>query len=160
MYVNLGEALPSDRRHDNHRQLARPPDTLNSFYAAEQRFVSAGGFEARADFGEVGAHFHSDVIARQGPTVPYPGDWHGVDGVEEFFRAFTQCWSSLDLTEIRTFEGQTGVAVTMRMRATARETGKLLDTQVGHFFIIEDGLIRELNVFYLDPVQVKHVTLT
>jgi ketosteroid isomerase-like protein len=136
-----------------------PQETLHSFYDAEQRFVSAGGFEADADFSEVVSHFHPQVIARQGPTVPYAGDWHGHDGVEQFFRAFTQCWSSLALSEIRSFEGESGVAVTMRMEATARATGKPLDTLVGHFFIIDDGLIRELNVFYLDPVGVKQVTL-
>ena len=91
--------------------------------------------------------------------MPYPGDWVGIQGLENCFAAFTETWSSLKLTEIRYFEGETGVAVSMRMQATSRRTGKHLDTQVGHFFIFEDGLIREFNIFYLDPVQVREVTL-
>lgn len=134
-------------------------DKLNKFYDAEQRYVAAGGAPAGADFSEVGAHFHPDVVARQGPTVPYGGDWHGIEAIEKFFAQFTETWSSLELSDIRFFEGETGVAITMRMQATARTTGKQLDTLVGHFLIFEDGLIRDFNVFYLDPVQVKEVTL-
>ena len=133
-------------------------DLLHSFYAAEQRYVDAGGAPAGADFSEVAAHLHPSVVVRQGPTVPFAGDWHGIAAVEEFFAHFTDTWSSLELADVRSFEGQTGVAITMRMQATARRTGKLLDTQVGHFYVFEDGLIREINVFYLDPVGVKQVT--
>jgi ketosteroid isomerase-like protein len=134
-------------------------DTLNSFYAAEQRYVAAGGAKAHADFSEVAAHFHPEVVARQGPSVPYPGEWKGIDAIRKFFEVFTETWSTLELTEIKYFEGETGLAITLRMRATARSTGKRLDTLVGHFFTIEDRLIREINVFYLDPVQTKEVTL-
>jgi ketosteroid isomerase-like protein len=132
--------------------------TLNSFYEAEQRYVGAGGARSGADFSEMAAHLHPDVVARQGPTVPYPGDWHGVEGIERFFAVFTQTWSTLKLTEIQFFQGESGLAIQMRMQATAVATGKSLDTLVGHFLSFEDGLIREFNVFYQDPVQVLEAT--
>ena len=132
--------------------------TLNSFYEAEQRYVAAGGAKSGADFSEMAAHLHPDVVARQGPTVPYPGDWHGLDGIERFFAVFSETWSTLELSEIHYFQGETGLAIQMRMRATAVATGKSLDTLCGHFLIFEDGLIREFNVFYQDPVHVLQVT--
>jgi len=131
---------------------------LTSFYDAEQRYVAAGGAKAGADFSEMAAHLHPDIVARQGPTVPYPGDWHGVDGVQKFFAVFSETWSSLELTEMQYFEGGSGLAIQMHMRATAITTGKTLDTLVGHFLLFEGDLIREFNVFYLDPVQVWEVT--
>jgi len=132
---------------------------LNAFYDSEQRYVAAGGAPAGADFSELAAHLHADVVAHQGPTVPYPGDWHGAAGLERFFATFTDTWSSLLLTDTKYFEGESGVAVAMRMRATARATGKQLDTRVGHFFTFEDGLIRDIDVFYADPEHVRQVTL-
>lgn len=132
--------------------------TLMSFYDAEQRYVAAGGAKAGADFSEMAAHLHPDVVARQGPSVPYPGEWYGVDGMQQFFAVFTETWSGLDLGEIEYFEGNTGLAIQMRMQATAAATGKTLDTVVGHFLRFEEGLIREFNVYYLDPVQVRAVT--
>lgn len=131
---------------------------LDSFYDAEQRYVAAGGAKAGADFSEMAAHFHPDVVARQGPTVPYPGDWHGVTSIERFFAVFSETWSTLELTEIQYFEGESGLAIQMRMQATSVVTGKRLDTLVGHFLLFKDGLIREFNVFYQDPVQVLEAT--
>lgn len=136
----------------------RPIDVLHSFYETEQRYVAAGGAPAGADFTELGSHLHPEVVARQGPTVPWPGDWHGADGVERLFAEFTETWSTLELTDILHFDSDDGVAIHMRMRATARATGRLLDTRVGHFMMFRDGLISEINVFYLDPVGVMAVT--
>ncbi|GAA1018889.1 hypothetical protein Aple_025520 [Acrocarpospora pleiomorpha] len=144
----------NDPEASSHNRMA----TLNSFYDAEQRYVAAGGAKAGADFSEMAAHLHPEVIARQGPTVPYPGDWHGIAGIERFFAVFTETWSTLNLTEIQYFAGETGLAIQMRMQATSVATGKSLDTLVGHFLIFEDGLIREFNVFYHDPVQVREAT--
>lgn len=137
---------------------ARFADTLARFYEAEQRYVAAGGAKAGADFSEMTSFLHPDVVGRQGPTVPYPGDWHGPAGIEQFFAVFTETWSSLELSDIQYFEGETGLAIQMRMRATAVATGKSLDTMVGHFLTFEDGLIREFNVYYRDPVHVFEVT--
>ncbi|WP_433496963.1 nuclear transport factor 2 family protein [Sphaerimonospora sp. CA-214678] len=133
-------------------------DTLNAFYAAEQRYVTAGGVEAGADFTELAALFHPEFVCHQGPSLPYSGDWRGAQGLEQFFAVFTATWSSLELSDVRYFSGDTGVAITMRMKATARATGKRLDTTVAHFLIIEDGLIREFNVFYDDPVGLTEIT--
>jgi ketosteroid isomerase-like protein len=133
-------------------------ETLNSFYAAEQRYVAAGGFKAGADFSEMASHLHPNVVARQGPTVPYPGEWRGIDALQEFFAVFTETWSSLDLSDIQYFQGETGLAILMRMRAISVATGKHMDTLCGHFIIFEDGLIRDFNVFYHDPVHVFEVT--
>ena len=133
-------------------------DTLNAFYAAEQRYVRAGGLEAGADFSEIAALFHSEMVCHQGPSLPYAGDWRGAVGLEQFFATFTATWSWLQLSDIRYFSGETGVAITMRMQATARSTGRGLDTTVSHFLIVEDGLIREFNVFYDDPAGIMEVT--
>lgn len=132
--------------------------TLARFYEAEQRYVAAGGAKAGADFSEMASFLHPDVVGRQGPTVPYGGDWHGAAGIERFFALFSDTWSWLELSEIQYFEGETGLAIQMRMRATSAATGKELDTTCGHFLTFEDGLIREFNVYYRDPVQVLEVT--
>ncbi|WP_433496968.1 nuclear transport factor 2 family protein [Sphaerimonospora sp. CA-214678] len=132
--------------------------TLNSYYEAEQRYVAAGGAKAGADFSEMAAHLHQDVVGRQGPATPYPGEWHGVAGIERFFAVFSETWSSLNLSEIQYFEGEAGLAIQMRMQATAAATGKSLETLVGHFVIFRDGLIREFNVYYYDTVQVLEAT--
>jgi ketosteroid isomerase-like protein len=133
--------------------------SLLSYYDAEQRWIAAGGAPAGADFSEVGAHFHPDVVTHQGPTVPYPGDWHGIAGLQALFAAFSRTWSSLELTGIRCFEGDSGVATTMRMQATSRGSGKRLDTSVAHLYAFDGALIQELTIYYLDPVSLREATV-
>lgn len=79
--------------------------------------------------------------------------------LELFFAVFTDTWDELNLSEIVSFTGEAGVAVSMRMQAKSRSTGKPLDTRVGQFLIFEDGLIREFTVLYIDPFEVKAVTV-
>lgn len=131
---------------------------LESFYAAEVRYVAAGGAKANADFSEMSAHFHPRAVIRQGPSVPYAGEWCGAEEIERFFAVHSDAWSSLDLSEIEYYAGDHGVAISLRMRATARSTGRQVDTRIGQFIIFGGDLIRDFSVFYFDPVQVKHAT--
>jgi hypothetical protein len=97
-------------------------DSLDSFYDAEMRYVAAGGLEAGASFAEMGSHLHPDVVLRQGPSVPFPGEWVGYEGVERFFNVFAATWETLELSEITYFAGAEGLAISMRMQAIARTT--------------------------------------
>ena len=133
-------------------------DTLNGYYAAEQRYIAAGGAKAGADFSEMASYLHPHVVGRQGPTVPFSGDWFGIEGFKRFFDVFSATWSSLELSEEQYFESETGLAIQMRMRATSAATGGHLDTKVGHFIVFESGLIREITVYYHDPIQVLRST--
>ncbi|MEU9546567.1 nuclear transport factor 2 family protein [Streptomyces mirabilis] len=137
---------------DSHRVV------LDSFYAAEVRYVAAGGAEAGADFKEMALHLHPEIVVHQGPTVPYAGEWRGIDGLERFFAIYTDTWSTLDLSETKYFESKTGVAMSLRMRATGRRTGHVVDTRIAQFLTFDRALIRDLTVFYLDPVQMREAT--
>ncbi|WP_236790835.1 nuclear transport factor 2 family protein [Amycolatopsis sp. GM8] len=144
--------------HEDRSDGQRFRATLDSFFAAETRYVAAGGAEVGADFGEMAAHLHPEVVMHQGPRVPFPGDWVGVHGIERFFAAFSQTFRSIDLREIRYFTGDEGLAIRLRLRAIARATGRQVDSRVGHLILFDDGLIRDWTVFYLDPVAVTKAT--
>jgi hypothetical protein len=138
----------------SHRQ------TLDGFYEAEIRYVAAGGAAAGADFGDMAAFLHRDVTVHQGPVVPYSGEWVGINELQRFFKIYSETWSSLDLSDVRYFDGPSGVAIFLRMVATASATGKEVDTRIGQFITFEQALIRRLDVFYLDPLQVRIATST
>ena len=142
----------SDRPATSFREI------LESFYDAEQRYVAGGGAKAGADFSEMASHLHPHVVGHQGPTVPFSGDWFGIDGFKRFFAVFSSTWSHLELSDLQYFEGENGLAIQMRMRATSVSTGTSLDTRVGHFIEFEGGLIRKITVYYHDPVQVLRST--
>ncbi len=131
-----------------------PAPILGSFYAAEIRYVDAGGAQADASFTEMAAYLHPEVVLHQGPSVPFSGDWVGADGVERFFHVFSETWLSLELSERHYYAGSAGVAISQRMAATARATGRHVNTRVAHVIHFDNELIRDWTVFYLDPATV------
>ncbi|MTD54954.1 nuclear transport factor 2 family protein [Amycolatopsis pithecellobii] len=134
-----------------------PTVVLNKFYDAEMRYIAAGGAREGADFGEMASCLHPEVVMHQGPSVPFPGDWTGINEVERFFAVLSETWIAMDITNVKYFLGDDGVAVSMRGILTSRATGLTLDTKVGQFLIFSDGLIRDWTVFYQDPVRVGQV---
>jgi ketosteroid isomerase-like protein len=132
-------------------------DVLDDFYAAEVRYLAAGGPKRGASFAEMARCFHPQAVMRQGPSVPFPGEWVGLAEVERFFDILSDTWAAAEGMEVTYFVGDDGVAVSMHVNLTSRATGRSLDSHLGQFITFEDGLIRDFTVFYLDPVAISRV---
>lgn len=130
-------------------------ELLDRFYEAEVRYLEAGGAPRGADFADMAACFHPEAVMRQGPDAPFPGDWKGADGIERFFSVLSDTWIRAEDMANTYYANDDGVAVYMRVRLTARATNTTIDAQLGQFITVDDGLIREFTVFYLDPVGVS-----
>ena len=128
---------------------------LDRFYDAEVRYLAEGGAPRGASFDDMAACFHPEAVMHQGPSVPFPGDWKGIDGIERFFAVLSEVWASADGMEVTYYVGEDGVAVSMRVELTSRATGAKVDGRLGQFITFEDGLIRDFTVFYLDPVAIS-----
>jgi hypothetical protein len=137
-----------------------PTDLLDRFYEAEVRYIAAGGAARGADFSEMAACLHRDVVMHQGPSVPFPGDWVGVDEVERFFAVLAETWIEMEILDVTYFVGEDGVAISMRGVLTSRATGLTVDMPVAQFITFQDGLIRDWTVLYDDPVEVGKVCLS
>ncbi|GAA0985891.1 nuclear transport factor 2 family protein [Acrocarpospora macrocephala] len=141
------EGLQSEARHD----LA----VLDRFYAAEMEYVAAGGAQRGASFDAMAACFHPEAVMRQGPWAPFPGLWEGIEGVERFFAVLSDTWSSAEGLDVTYFQGSDGAAVSMKVLLTSRATGRQVDAHLAQFITLDDGLIRDFAVFYLDPVAIS-----
>jgi ketosteroid isomerase-like protein len=149
--MTMGSA-PSRESKTSETSQMDPKVLLDRFYDAEVRYMNAGGAAAGADFSEVAACLHPDVVFRHGPSVPYPGDWQGVDGVARLFEAMSETWSYLDFQEVNYFYNATGVAIKLKGVLRSRATGKSVAGEAGQFVIVTDGLIKDWTTFFLDPV--------
>jgi ketosteroid isomerase-like protein len=140
-------------------RLPDPTALLDRFYEAEVRYIAAGGAARGADFSEMAACLHPDVVMHQGPSVPFPGDWVGVNEVERFFAVLAETWVDMEILDVTYFVGEDGVAIRMRGVLTSRATGLTVDMPVGQFITFREGLIRDWTVLYDDPVEVGRVCL-
>ncbi|WP_236790829.1 nuclear transport factor 2 family protein [Amycolatopsis sp. GM8] len=134
-----------------------PTAVLDKFYDAEMRYIAAGGARGGASFDEMAACLHPQAVMHMGPSVPFPGDWAGIDGVERFFAVLSETWSSMVITDVTYFSREDGVAISMRVALTSRATGQTAHARLAQFITFDAGLIRDFTVFYLDPLRLNEV---
>jgi hypothetical protein len=147
--------MSSDPAPDARR--AETTAVLDRFYDAEMRYIAAGGARAGASFAEMAACLHPQAVMHMGPDVPFPGDWVGIEGVERFFGILAETWSSMVITDVKYYQRDDGVAISMRVALTSIATGQTAHARLLQFITIDEGLIRDFTVFYLDPLRLRQV---
>ncbi len=146
-----GLVSPSDVVGDD------PRAVVDRFFDAEMRYIAAGGAPRGADFSEMAALLHPEAVMHQGPSVPWPGDWKGIHELERFFSTLSHTWSSMEITDVKHYQGNEGVAVTVVGNLTSRRTGLTVHADAAHFIVLRDGLIHDWTVFFLDPMKLREV---
>jgi ketosteroid isomerase-like protein len=126
-----------------------PIAVLTGMYAAEARYLAAGG-PGEAPFDLLAPFFAPDVVLHQADSLPYGGSWHGHAGMTRFFLAMGAAWESFDMVEQEFLAtGETAVVLT-RVRARARATGRELSFPILQTITVKDGKITEVRPFYWD----------
>lgn len=131
----------------------RPSQTLQRFYAAEERYIASGGrdFAALADTVDAG------ILVVVPESLPYGGRWCGHEGLRRFMDAFADAWSELAIADVEVLEAQGDVAVViLTMRARARHTGRTMSMPLCQVNRFDRGRLCEVRPFYGDTHVVNH----
>ncbi|SDN31667.1 nuclear transport factor 2 family protein [Allokutzneria albata] len=132
-------------------------DVLQGMYAAESRYLAAGG-PGRADFAELAPFFAEDVVLRQADALPYGGEWRGHAGMERFFLAMSAAWGSFEMVRQRFLSTGEPIVVLTDVRARARATGRVLEFPILQTIGFRDGRISEVRPFYWDTAAIAEAT--
>jgi hypothetical protein len=109
-----------------------------------------GGRDAAAYFDRT---YHPAVVIHEAPSLPYGGDYVGLDGAVEHARAFLATWGDRQRPEhhglaARWWAGPTEAACRWELRAAeGRATHRFL--AMSHYRF-RDGLIVESRMFHFD----------
>jgi ketosteroid isomerase-like protein len=132
---------------------------LDGMYAAEQRYLDAGG-PGQADFAELAPFFAADVVLHQADALPYGGTWQGHAGMEAFFTAMSTAWASFTLLDQEFVESGDVVVVRTHVRATARATGREVEFPILQLVRVAGGRITEVRPFYWDTAAIAAACAT
>ena len=91
---------------------------LNQFFGAETSYIAAGG----GDFGPIAATLDPECVIYQPSSLPYGGEWRGLERFEAWMKAFTEQWSFLEATQPEFFAYDDAVTVRSHVHARARTT--------------------------------------
>ncbi|TGD88392.1 nuclear transport factor 2 family protein [Mycolicibacterium sp. CH28] len=92
---------------------------------------------------------HPEVVVHEAESLPYGGDWLGLDGFARLLTVLTNR-ADLDIREYTTYPTVDGVIIAMGVRMTSRTSAQTLDTSLVEIYRVVDGLIREIDVYYKD----------
>jgi ketosteroid isomerase-like protein len=126
---------------------------LKGMYAAEQRYLDAGG-PGRASFETLAPFFAPDVVLHQADALPYGGTWRGHAGMERFFVAMSAAWESFEMLEQEFHPAGDVVVVRTEVRATARASGRELEFPILQTVRVAEDRITEVWPFYWDTAAI------
>jgi ketosteroid isomerase-like protein len=95
------------------------------------------------------------VVFHEAPTLPFGGDHRGVDG----YRALAEAFGALaDFEFDPTMELMTTTTGTVIVRGsftvTGKATGRTASTRFAEFYVLTEGRIVDVDVFYWDEAAV------
>lgn len=155
--TDITKAIPGAADHDRSARVndraTDPMAVLNGMYAAEFRYLAAGG-PGRADFGTLAPFFAADVVLVQAEGLPYGGTWRGHDGLERFFLVMSRTWEVFDMVRQEFLATESPVVVRTYVHARARATGRELDFPILQTITVRAGRIAEVQPFYWDTAAI------
>jgi len=111
---------------------------------------------ARRDAGAYFGAFHPDILISEAPSLPYGGEYSGLEGVLRHAERFRATWDRYQSEDSRELEPEflaiaNRVIVLWRLRARAAN-GEGIDLPVVSIYRLEDGKIIESRMYHFDTV--------
>lgn len=135
------------RRHDEQNDegdLMTNIEVVKAFYTALRQ----------GDYDQVGTLLKQDFALHQSESLPYGGLYHGVEGVEAFFKIFFGLWRQFRSEEVEYFElDAERVLVLSRVRATTH-AGEEIDMPMAQLFRVKNQKLAEARPFYWDTAEI------
>jgi hypothetical protein len=126
---------------------------LTRMFDAEMSVVRSD----QPDFEALAIAFHRDVVVHEPASLPYAGDWCGLDGVVALFRRMRQVWSEMDVRALQAARSDDIVFMTCTLRLTSRATGVAIEQPFAEVLRFEDDRLIEGTPFYFDTGELGRV---
>ncbi|SCZ12661.1 Ketosteroid isomerase-related protein [Microvirga guangxiensis] len=123
---------------------------LERMFEVEMKFIRSGADDVDA----LAEAFHRNVVVHEPGSLPYPGDWKGLEGVGSLFHKMREVWSDMrveDLTAAR--EGDT-VFMACTLHLTCRTSGVAIKQPFAEVLRFEGERLIEATPFYYDTSEI------
>lgn len=105
--------------------------------------------ERRDAAGVLGA-YHEKIVIREAASLPYGGEYHGLEGALKHAQGYTGIWDQLQPPEEQKMDAEffdAGDAIIVRWRQKAFKGDKKLNLQAVSIYKMRDGKIVESEMF-------------
>lgn len=126
---------------------------LERMFDVEMSFL---GSEAK-DVGRLARAFHPEVTVHEPGSLPYAGDWHGLDGIGALFRRMSEIWSDVSVSGLDAARSGDTVFMACKLRLVCRANGAVIEQPFAEALRFEDDLLIDGTPFYHDTAALLDV---
>jgi uncharacterized protein len=119
--------------------------------AVVERFVVAFG-DGRLE--DALSLLHDEFVVHAAGDVPYSGDYLGAEGFSDLISKMMEMLELAPSPDMQYLVDGDTVVLYYRLTFTARASGESVEMGVAEVFLVRDGLIAELDVYYKNPSAV------
>jgi ketosteroid isomerase-like protein len=123
---------------------------LQRMFDVELRFLGSDAGDAAL----LATAFHPDVVVHEPKSLPYEGDWRGLDGVGALFRRMREVWSDLSVDRLEAVRDGDTVFMTCTLHLTSRANGARITQPFAEVLRFKDDRLIEGMPFYYDTAEI------
>ncbi len=135
---------------------AKSPSSNMALEILSQMFTVEMGFmnSSNKDIDVLSTAFHPDVVVHIPASLPYAGDWRGLDALGRLFTVMHDTWSAINVEDMEaTIDGDT-LFMGGTLVATTRRSNKEIRQPFAQMLKIKNGLVVEGFPFYSDTAEI------
>ncbi|PAQ09490.1 nuclear transport factor 2 family protein [Mesorhizobium temperatum] len=132
----------------NRRRVAM--ELLENMFEAEMRFLQSGS----ESLDMLASAFHAEVVVHEPQSLPYAGDWNGLDGVSALFRKMREIWSDVTVESLHAAQNDDMVFMSCTLSLTSRANGATIKQPFAEVLRFEDDRLIEGTPFYYDTSEI------
>jgi ketosteroid isomerase-like protein len=123
---------------------------LEHMFDVEMRFVRGSA----DDKDLLATAFHKDVVIHEPRSLPYAGDWTGLDELSTLFRKMQETWSDMAVDNLQAVSDGDTVFMACTLSMTCRVNGIKIVQPFAEMLRFEAGLLIEATPFYYDTEEI------
>ena len=125
-------------------------ELLKRMFEVEMRFIQSDS----GDVGQLAEAFHRDVVIHEPASLPYAGDWRGLEQLAALFRKMREVWSDMSVDGLQAARDSDVVLMSCTLSLTSRATGARIVQPFAEVLRFDDDLLIDGTPFYFDTAEI------
>ena len=126
---------------------------LENMFDVEMRFLQSGSGNIEMLTGA----FHRDVVVHEPQSLPYAGDWNGLEGIAALFQKMQESWCDVAVENLQAAQNDDVVFMSCTLSLTSRANGVTIKQPFAEVLRFRDGRLLEGTPFYYDTSEILAV---
>ena len=125
-------------------------ELLKHMFDVEMRFIQSDS----GDVEQLAEAFHRNVVIHEPASLPYAGDWRGLEQLAALFRKMREVWSDMSVDGLEAARDGDTVLMRCTLSMTSRATGRRIAQPFAEVLRFQDELLVDGTPFYFDTAEI------